>query len=149
MRAVPQFGERRPDKVYRDRPAAFGVLVRDGQVAVVRIVKPAVPAYFDLPGGGVDEGETPELAVVREFGEETGLKVAVREPLTLADQFFIGSEGVPWNNRSSFYVLDLVGEDASLQVEDDHTLVWLAPHEALAALRHDSQAWALAAWLRR
>ena len=73
MRAVPQFGERRADKVYRDRPAAFGVLVRDGQVAVVRIIKPAVPAYFDLPGGGVDEGETPELAVVREFGEETGL----------------------------------------------------------------------------
>ncbi|WP_374658184.1 NUDIX domain-containing protein [Phenylobacterium sp.] len=148
MRAVPQFGERRADKAYRDRPAAFGVLVRDGQVAVVRIVKPDAPAYFDLPGGGIDEGETPEVAVVREFAEETGLKVAVRAALTLADQFFIGSEGVPWNNRGSFHVLDLIAEDPALKVEDDHTLVWLDPHEALKILRHDSQAWALAAWLR-
>jgi len=149
MRAVPQFGERRAGKVYRDRPAAFGVLERDGQVAVVRIEKPDAPAYFDLPGGGVDEGETPEVAVVREFAEETGLKVAVREALTLADQVFIGSEGVPWNNRGSFYVLDLVAEEPSLKVEDDHTLVWLDPQAALKTLRHDSQAWAIAVWLRR
>lgn len=148
MRAVPQFGERRADKAYRDRPAAFGVLVRDGQVAVVRIEKPDAPAYFDLPGGGIDEGETAEVAVVREFAEETGLKVTVRAPLTLADQFFIGSEGVPWNNRSSFYVLDLLAEEPSLKVEDDHTLVWLGAQDALKTLRHDSQAWALAVWLR-
>ena len=33
--------------------------------------------YFSFPGGGVDEGETPELAVVREAHEELGIEVKV------------------------------------------------------------------------
>jgi 8-oxo-dGTP pyrophosphatase MutT (NUDIX family) len=35
-----------------------------------------VPVWV-LPGGGIDEGETPELACVREVFEESGLKVAI------------------------------------------------------------------------
>jgi 8-oxo-dGTP pyrophosphatase MutT (NUDIX family) len=33
--------------------------------------------YFSFPGGGVDDGETPAEAAVREANEELGLKVAV------------------------------------------------------------------------
>lgn len=147
MLATPQFGEHLTGRVYRDRPAAFGLLVRDRRLALVRIEKPDA-TYFDLPGGGVDDGESPQAAVVREFGEETGLRVAVRAPLLSADQYFLGSNGAPWNNRCRFYVLDFVEEAPSLKIEDDHTLVWLAPDAALTALRLESQAWAVAAWLR-
>ena len=149
MRAVPQFGERRAGRTYADRPAAFGILERDERIAVVRIAKPDGATWIDLPGGGVDPGETPEEGVVREYGEEAGLKVMVRESFALADQFFVNTEGEAWNNRSAFFVLDLVAEDAALKIEEDHTLVWLSPLEAIAALRHDSHAWAVAAWLRR
>ncbi|MGH6998381.1 MAG: NUDIX domain-containing protein, partial [Phenylobacterium sp.] len=124
MRAVPQFGERRADRTYADRPAAFGILERDGQVAVVRIEKPDGAVWIDLPGGGVDPGETPEQGVVREYGEEAGLKVSVRESYALADQFFVNTEGEAWNNRSAFFTLDLMAEEASLKVEEDHTLMW-------------------------
>jgi 8-oxo-dGTP diphosphatase len=41
------------------------------------------------------------------------------------------------------------GERPELKVEDDHTLVWLDPRDAVVALRHDAHAWAVAAWLRR
>ena len=149
MRAVPQFGERRAGRTYADRPAAFGILERDERIAVVRIAKPDGATWIDLPGGGVDPGETPEEGVVREYGEEAGLKVMVRESFALADQFFVNTEGEAWNNRSAFFVLDLVAEDAALKIEEDHTLVWLSPLEAIAALRHDSHAWAVAAWMRR
>ncbi|AEV81772.1 NUDIX hydrolase [Actinoplanes sp. SE50] len=37
----------------------------------------AFPGVWSLPGGGVDHGEAPADAVVREFAEETGLTVAV------------------------------------------------------------------------
>ena len=149
MRAVPQFGERRAGRTYADRPAAFGILERDERIAVVRIAKPDGATWIDLPGGGVDPGETPEEGVVREYGEEAGLKVMVRESFALADQFFVNTDGEAWNNRSTFFVLDLVAEDAALKIEEDHMLVWLSPLEAIAALRHDSHAWAVAAWMRR
>ena len=37
------------------------------------------PGHWTLPGGGIDFGEDPEDAVVREFIEETGLTVKVRK----------------------------------------------------------------------
>lgn len=148
MRIVPQFGVRVAGRTYEDRPAAFGVVERDGQVAVVRIAKPDGSVWIDLPGGGVDDGETSEQGVVREYGEEAGLRVAVRAAFARADQFFVNTEGQGWNNRSDFYLLDLIAEDGGLKIEDDHTLLWLPPLEAIRSLRHDSHAWALAAWLR-
>ena len=149
MKKPPQFGDLLPGRDYADRPAAFGILERDGQIAVVNVRKPDAAAWFDLPGGGVDPGETSAQAVVREYGEEAGLRVSAGELFSRADQYFLNTEGVAWNNRSDFFALELIGEDPALKVEDDHTLVWLNPLEAIASLRHDSHAWALAVWLRR
>ena len=86
--------------------------------------------------------------MVREFGEEAGLKVSVRSSFAVADQFFLNTDGDAWNNRGSFFVLDLQSEQPDLKVEDDHTLVWLEPAAAIRTLRHDSHAWAVAAWTR-
>jgi 8-oxo-dGTP diphosphatase len=38
--------------------------------------------------------------------------------------------------------------DPLAKVETDHELVWLHVHTALAELRHDAHAWAVAKWLR-
>src|SRR3954471_23696994 len=35
------------------------------------------PGFWTLPGGGVEQGEHPDDAVIREFGEETGLEVRI------------------------------------------------------------------------
>jgi hypothetical protein len=40
--ARPQFGDPHPSLTYRDRPAAFGVLERDGLVALVAVEKPGI-----------------------------------------------------------------------------------------------------------
>jgi 8-oxo-dGTP pyrophosphatase MutT (NUDIX family) len=56
------------------RLAAYGVLHRSDAVLLCRIA-PAYPAAGDwtLPGGGIEFGEPPDVAVVREVEEETGL----------------------------------------------------------------------------
>lgn len=146
--AAPQFGDPQPGRTYRDRPAAFGIAERDGRIALVRVEKPGHAPWLDLPGGALDPGEDAPQAVVREFGEEAGLRVAVRAAYAQADQFFINTDGEAFNNRATFFTLAIEAEAPELKVEDDHTLVWLAPHEAVERLRHDAHAWAVAAWLR-
>lgn len=49
--------------------------VEDGDVLFVELYRPRLQRrLLELPGGGVDEGETPEVAARREFAEETGLR---------------------------------------------------------------------------
>lgn len=145
----PQFGAPRPDLQYRDRPAVFGIAVQAGKIALVRVEKPGHPAWLDLPGGALDPGEDEPQALAREFGEETGLAIEPGAPFARADQYFVNTDGEAFNNRAGFWTVTSHSDAPQLKIEDDHTLVWLDPHEAIARLRHDAHVWAVAAWLRR
>ena len=50
-----------------------GVLVRRGRVLVLRNGR----GEWELPGGRLDDGESPEEALAREIREETGLTATV------------------------------------------------------------------------
>ena len=143
-----QFGSRAPGLDYPDRPAAFGVVPRDGRLALVRITRPETAPYLDLPGGALDPGEDDAAALVREFGEETGLKVRPGRLLGRARQYLVKTDGRTANNLCALFEAAAVGDDAALKIEADHELVWLDPLEALQRLRHDAHAWTVAAWLR-
>jgi 8-oxo-dGTP diphosphatase len=146
---IPLFGAPEPGFAYPDRPAAFGVAVREGRLAIARITIPGFPILYDLPGGGIDPGESEADAMAREFGEEVGLRVTAGPEIARADQFFVNPDGERYNVRSVFFVAEIAGEAAGLKIEADHELVWLTPDEAMAKVRRESHAWAVAAWLRR
>ncbi len=57
-----------------------GLLFREGKVLLLhrRNDLDLHPGLWDLPGGAVEKGDGLEGALVREFQEETGLKVEVR-----------------------------------------------------------------------
>jgi 8-oxo-dGTP diphosphatase len=57
------------------------VLFVDDQVALIKRWRPDAGHYAVLPGGGVEDGETPEVAAAREAMEELGLEVRVVETL--------------------------------------------------------------------
>jgi 8-oxo-dGTP diphosphatase len=52
------------------------VLLTDSGVAAIERVRDGM-TYYTLPGGGVEDGETPQEAAVRETHEELGLIVRV------------------------------------------------------------------------
>jgi 8-oxo-dGTP diphosphatase len=54
------------------RPAAYVLVVHDGQVLLTRVTGSEL---WTLPGGGIDHGEHPDDAVRRETLEETGLEL--------------------------------------------------------------------------
>ena len=69
------------------RVSAYAVCVDDGRLLLARIA-PGYTSRFDgwwtLPGGGVDHGEDPRDAAVRELEEETGLSGEVVELLDVS-----------------------------------------------------------------
>lgn len=63
--------------------AVHGLIERDGRFLVMRRAASEryCPGLWDLPGGGVQAGESALAALHREVAEETGLRVAGVTPL--------------------------------------------------------------------
>ena len=54
------------------RPSARGIIIKDGKLAMIHSLK---FDYYKFPGGGIEENEMKEKALIREVREETGLDV--------------------------------------------------------------------------
>lgn len=58
------------------RVGAYGLCIRDDQILLILLAADDQEAgLWTLPGGGIDWGEDPTIALTREFWEETGLTV--------------------------------------------------------------------------
>lgn len=71
-----------PNVTQKLRVAAYAVCIRDGQILLARWVGPD-GRRWTLPGGGIDHGEDPCDAAVREVAEETGYTVVIDRLLGL------------------------------------------------------------------
>ena len=58
------------------RKAVRCYLIKDNKVVVTKYKEGNKKAgYYEIPGGKIEEGETPEQTAIREMKEETGLKI--------------------------------------------------------------------------
>ncbi len=85
-----------------------GILVRNGKVL---LQKPVDDPAYAVPGGHVQLGETWEKALVREYAEETGLRIRVSTPAAFGELFFT------WGNRQahqhcSYFFVESIDEPA-------------------------------------
>jgi 8-oxo-dGTP diphosphatase len=64
------------------RTRAGVVLIENNQVALIERHRAGLD-YFVFPGGGMDDGETPEQAAIREAMEELGVEVAIRQKVAI------------------------------------------------------------------
>ena len=55
---------------------AYGVIVSDDKIALIKKARGGYKGKLDLPGGGIEHYETPVEAVRREIMEEAGVKVS-------------------------------------------------------------------------
>lgn len=105
----------------RLRVAAYGVCVEDGGVLLSRLsARTFEPGCWTVPGGGVEHGEDPRDAVVREVTEETGLTVRVARLLGLDSEHLPRSTtGFDYHALRVIYAVRVVG--GSLRHEVDGT----------------------------
>lgn len=95
--------------VRRQRLAVKALVRRGDRVLLARLSARAVEAgRWTLPGGGVDHGESPETALLREVTEETGLAVSVTALIGVHDSHLTGN--APDGRLEDFHAVDLVYE---------------------------------------
>jgi 8-oxo-dGTP pyrophosphatase MutT (NUDIX family) len=70
------------------------ILIEDNKLALIERHR-AGKHYFAFPGGGVDEGETPEQAAIREAEEELGILVEIKQKVA----------EVVFNGNTQYYFL--------------------------------------------
>jgi 8-oxo-dGTP diphosphatase len=119
----------------RVRVAAYAV-VRDEQERVLLChIHPSVGVgdVWTLPGGGLEFGESPAHAAIREMREETGFVGEIERLVEVDDRLFSnGDGGARMHAIRIVYDVRIVG--GSLRDETDgstDTCRWVSPEEAL------------------
>jgi 8-oxo-dGTP diphosphatase len=115
------------------RVAAYSLVVDDGRILLCRLLEHVVGNVGDwtLPGGGIDFGEDPRDAAVREVFEETGLHVEVEELVEVDSAHFNLTERDMHAVRIIYSARDLGGE-LTHEIDGSTDLcAWMTPEEAL------------------
>jgi 8-oxo-dGTP diphosphatase len=96
---------------------------RSGQVLLfLRDDKPDIlcPNMWDLPGGHVEEGETPEACIVREMIEEIETDVSMSRLHRVYD----------FPDRTEYvFLMELNAEASSIPLHEGQCLRWFSPDE--------------------
>jgi 8-oxo-dGTP diphosphatase len=66
-------------------PAVLAVVLRDGEVVLVRRANPPDAGLWGFPGGKIEFGERVEDAAIRELAEETGIAAEPQGVITVVD----------------------------------------------------------------
>lgn len=74
-------------------PAAIAVVIREGQVLLVRRANPPNQNRWGFPGGKIEMGEATQTAAIRELKEETGVTAEALRFLETVDVFITDDQG--------------------------------------------------------
>lgn len=136
----------KPGIAYRHRPGVYALLPRGGRLLVTFQQNPE--PEFQLPGGGVDAGESPLPALHREVFEETGWHIARPRRIGAYRRFTFMPDYDKWAEKLCHIYVARPVRRHDAPTEPGHSARWLPFSAALAHLTNDAERAFAARWLQ-
>lgn len=135
----------RADRSYRLRHGVYAILPLNGQLLVT--LQHAPRPELQLPGGGIDPGESPLRALYREVMEETGWTIAAPRRMGAFRRFVYMPEYDLWAEKlCTIYVARPV-RAISAPTEEGHTSIIVDPDVAKSELGNEGDRMFVRRWI--
>lgn len=121
-----------PSRRYIRRMGAYAVLPRDSSMLITCQTDPHPD--LQLPGGGIDPGESPIAALHREVFEETGWRIADPRRIGAYRRFTYMPEYDLWAEKICLIFVARPVLRLGPPSEPHHTALWLPKYRAMQVL---------------
>jgi 8-oxo-dGTP diphosphatase len=105
------------------------LIINDGKVLMVRQYVQRGDLVWNFPGGGIEEGESPEEACIMEVKEETGYDVELLNQIHVKDMKYTyiakivgGTEGTDYNVKGNEDIIEIAWKSLKdIEIFDTYT----------------------------
>ena len=94
------------------RVGAYGLIIKDNKIALIKKARGGYKGLLDIPGGGIEHGESPEETLIREIKEEAGADVLNYELLD------VKSNRIVWHDETFNEDLHQIGILYKVELKD-------------------------------
>ncbi len=127
-----------PECTVQETPRqSAATLIVNGQNEVLLVHKAYGRRVYGLPGGGVDPGELPTQAAVREAREELGVKVRLEYQIGL---YYLRGGGLPDQHATVYFATIVSGQLHVVDPSEIQAVGWHDLHGLPALLNNDARA---------
>lgn len=116
------------------------VVSKGHRVLMVKAVRGFSKGHWNLPGGFMDYGESPEVGVLREAQEELGVRIALDGPLNV---YVSGFPGKPSYTLGFLFKGHVLSEEFRVKPDEIESAEWFTVDKALTLTRNPFAKWGL------
>ena len=111
------------------RETCFGIYEQNNQLLLVKKKE-----QYSLVGGGMENGETTQQCLAREFKEEAGYEITEQKEIALIDCFWLAGGKWPMESLVHVFVVNVNLSNQQLPTEEGHTTKFVNANEAMNLL---------------
>lgn len=130
---------------HNSRPTASAIIVRDNKVLLCKRAKDPFKGKWDLPGGYLEEEESPEEALKREMKEELGVEIEIKNFIGVIGPCYYPFGGQDQWNTDIYYEVTTRDMPRASCHSDVVAIAWFDP-DHLPDMAFDTNVRAIEEW---